>query len=958
MAERFSGNVPYPKKGTFGSNRRGLVAHAASRSGVEGRLSQSQIDKQKQIDKFKQRRDEQLLLDPNRIDLGNKSLDAYKMKLPFQKNLLENKVMIWTGETGTGKSTQGVQFVIELIKAPDSKIKHIYVVVPRKIIADNLGDRIRDELKEHYGEAADGMVNIIHSERSERSEESVATVLTAQTLIRMEKSMREKHVDEDIIIFNDEVHEKDLHTEMAIATSAIYVNDNPGSRIVLASATMDEAFVQETYKELNDGNTVPIVTIPGRPHALQFFERPDLTPMEAYLEYGNDVEKMMAFTRGEKPLEHFIKETGALLDEREKNSSRHVEFRKLIGTLTPSARARVFTDEFPKDSRLLIASSPAGMSGITNPGNQGVITDGTINRKELDQYGVEGIRPDEATQAELKQMGGRAGRDVDGGFAVLVKPITPGDDLMRARGIDVENPEMEFVSFTDRAEYPPAQIYHSNLSRVALEAAGLGKRLTDLNPYFQNKVELTDILKAEKSLAHLGALNDDQTITDLGRAMDVFPLSPELARGLVEATQPGRTLLHMGRAVLTAAAIDSGGLQDFTKKDTSAWDTLIRSTSKDDFIAQLDIMTALREEANLEGAAEKYDLQPNKVEQATKMANKIFKLLKIRPEDVIFGTTKPEEEELLRDDFTAGMIDLVYEKSGRQRKTMQYTHILGNEGSTQRAISDRSVAGFEDHDYIAGFPRWYITRDRNGEHVNQIIDRTLIVKPDVIARYAAKVPNMLKADTLEPRFSGGRVIEQEQLSFGSIIVGEPIQSTHDVIPEDSRLLLKQKVLVESGIAQDALRGIAKELAWYEESIPKEELSSLLNEDAPAYITHESIEALIYEKTALTRDAYAIDDLLSSHIYSKNIAIQQYYTQEVLDMLRTRSPKVVTIGKQIVDVFYENGQPYITKVSATQRQAPLSDFYLPDGREILIQISRSQRLGGVTRVSPKDLIADS
>jgi len=172
------------------------------------------------------------------------------------------------------------------------------------------------------------------------------------------------------------------------------------------------------------------------------------------------------------------------------------------------------------------------------------------------------------------------------------------------------------------------------------------------------------------------------------------------------------------------------------------------------------------------------------------------------------------------------------------------------------------------------------------------------------------------------------------------------------------MMLKQKVLVESGIAQDALRGIAKELAWYEESIPKDELRSLLNDDAPAFITHESIEELIYEKTALTRDTYAIDDLLSSHIYSKNVAIQQYYSQEVLNVLRMRSPKTVTIGKQIVDVFYEDGQPYITKISATQRQAPLSDFYLQDGREILVQISRPQRQGGVVRVSPKEILADS
>lgn len=942
MAERFSGNVPYPQQGkTHGSSRRGLLANE-SRTSLEVRRTQSFMDKQKQIEHFKQYREKQLLLEPRQIDLGNKELAAYDKKQEFQNSVRENKVTILTGQTGTGKSTQGVQFLIE------SGYDHTFAIVPRKIIADNLGDRIRDELREHFGDAAEGMVDIIHSERSERSEKSVATVLTAQTLMRMEKDIRKKFAGKNIVFFNDEIHELDLHTEMAVATSAIYVGENEGSRLVLASATMNESFVQATYQELNDEKIVPIVHIPGRPHSMTTVERPDLSAMEAYVEYGDNVEKMMTFTRGDKQLDHYIKETTKLLDEREKHSSKNVEFRKLIGKLTSSARAHVFTDMLPEGSRLSIASSPAGMSGITNSGNKGVITDGVVNRKELDKYGVEGLKSHYATKAELTQMFGRAGRDVEGGFGVLVKPITVGDDIMRARGLEVEEPEMEFKSFDEREEYPPAQIYSSNLSRVALEAAGLGKRLTDLNPYFQHKVDLPDILKAEKNLAHLGALDDDYKITELGEAMNSYPLSPELSRGLVEATQPGRTLLHMARAALIAAAIDGGGLQDFTKKDTRAWDKLVRSTSKDDFIAQLDIMTALRYEENLEKAAEEYDLQQNKVEQVSKTVRKIFKILKIKPEDISFGSTKPGEEELLRDDFTSGMIDLVYEKADKRRKVQQYIHILGNEGSTQREISDRSVAGEEQHDYIAGFPRWYFSRNRQGEQLNQIIDRTLIVKPEVIALYAAKVPGMLKSESLAPRLDGGRVIEQVQLGFGSITVGSPIPNTLDIIPESSRKLLEDRILLKPGIAHEALRGIAAELDWFEKTIPKEELDKLKKPNAPEPITSESIKRLIREKTQSTRDMHVVDELLVSHIYSENISMQKYYNQEVLDELRARSPKSVIIGKSVVDVYYDNGQPYITKIGATQRQAPPSDFFLPDGREILVQ--KPVNGGGVERVS--------
>ena len=90
MAERFSGNAPYPRRGQYGSNRRGLVGHVAP-TGLEiHRNKQSLLDKQKQIELF--RRPHPEILETKRIDLGNKELAAYKKKHEFQKSVRENKV--------------------------------------------------------------------------------------------------------------------------------------------------------------------------------------------------------------------------------------------------------------------------------------------------------------------------------------------------------------------------------------------------------------------------------------------------------------------------------------------------------------------------------------------------------------------------------------------------------------------------------------------------------------------------------------------------------------------------------------------------------------------------------------------------------------------------------------------------------------------------------------------------
>ena len=68
---------------------------------------------------------------------------------------------------------------------------------------------------------------------------------------------------------------------------------------------------------------------------------------------------------------------------------------------------------------MVIVATPAGMSGITIPGLTLVITDGTINRPELDRNNVSGIKPDYLSQAEIVQEAGRAGRDISGGIAVV-----------------------------------------------------------------------------------------------------------------------------------------------------------------------------------------------------------------------------------------------------------------------------------------------------------------------------------------------------------------------------------------------------------------------------------------------------------------------------------------------------------------------------------------------------------
>jgi HrpA-like RNA helicase len=161
-----------------------------------------------------------------------------------------------------------------------------------------------------------------------------------------------------------------------------------------------------------------------------------------------------------------------------------------------------------------------------------------------------------------------------------------------------------------------------------LSVAVLDLRFGDINAYIPHSVAPSAIINAEESLSRLGALNDDDKITKTGREMDEFPISPELSRGLVEmqrAEKRGeRTAQHLARSAFIAAAVETGGLQDFTAKKPKTWRALIRPDVNDDFIAQLDLMTATQGLDYLEPKEafdfmDKFSIHPKRLERAQKV---------------------------------------------------------------------------------------------------------------------------------------------------------------------------------------------------------------------------------------------------------------------------------------------------------------------------------------------------
>ena len=892
-----------------------------------------------------------------RQGFGNTELPAYKHKQEIVDVVEGYKASILGGATGSGKSTQVPQFLYE------AGYDKIYVMVPRRVIADGLYDRLREEMAVHIPEEElDAAIGVMHGERNDTHDNNRIVIMTPNTFVRAGSDIEAQHADKKVAIIADEMHEANVYTEIAAGVGLKSVQEHENWRFVAMSATQNEAVLQQPLSQVNQG-IVPSIHIEGRPFELEWDENPEQFVWDAYTQECEDVAKSMIFTSGKKEIDHVIEQTRNALEAREPGSSQKVVFRKLHGELTEREISHI-NDPVPDGYRLVIVSSPAGMSGITIPGVTHVISDGTINRSELDDDDVSGLRRNYLSKAGIIQQFGRAGRDVPGGKGILVRPTMVEEDKIRAQGNEVEIEAMPYQSFEEREEFEPPEIYSANLSEIVLSVANLGMSFAEINEYLPHKVAQSEIIKAEQNLLRLGAIDTDGKITSTGKEMSKFPIRPELSRGLVEAMKQKRPLLHMARLALIVSAVGAGGTQEFRQKDATAWKNLLRDTTTDDMIAQLDIMTATvgRDEggrilADVDfdesggGFLRGYDLSYKKIKQSQKVARKVLRTFGVNPRNIVHSAPTSDEEMLLREDIAVGMLDFVYKRKNavpdRYGKTY-YSNIHASGDETKaRFLSARSVTS-PAPEMLVGFPRWFMSRGRKGDVKHEVIEQTMPVTTEMIGRYALAA-DLVRMVHTGARVEGDAIVERTQAMFGSIAVGDPVSSNEKlfVISENAQQMMIEQVLQHQGSAQRALREVANELALYTRAIPPNVLASYVRDDAPEFVTDESIEKLLRVYAERTTSISHVDQLLREHIYQKNIGIERYLTNEDREYLQKCSPQQVEFpGGGMVKVYNRDSAartPFITlpprmlaRIGQLKRMHTAGGLTLPDGREILIQ----------------------
>ncbi|CAI5509242.1 unnamed protein product, partial [Closterium sp. Naga37s-1] len=160
-----------------------------------------------------------------------KTLPVWQQKQEFVELLKKEQIIVLVGETGSGKSTQIPQFVVECLNATPKK--QVACTQPRRVAAMSVARRVADEMDVTIGE------EVGYSIRFEdcSGPNTRLKYLTDGRLLR--EAMADPLLERYKAIILDEVHERTLATDVLFGLLKAVLEHRRDLKLVVMSATLE-----------------------------------------------------------------------------------------------------------------------------------------------------------------------------------------------------------------------------------------------------------------------------------------------------------------------------------------------------------------------------------------------------------------------------------------------------------------------------------------------------------------------------------------------------------------------------------------------------------------------------------------------------------------------------------------------------------------------------------------------
>lgn len=434
----------------------------------------------------------------DRLGISHDQLPIISVRQEIREAITNNGTVIVMGETGSGKTTQLPIMLLEMLERGD----RIAVAEPRRIAATSVAKYVANQVGCKVGELVGSHVRF-------RNLTTQATALTFMTDgILLEEVAHDSLLRRYRYVMLDEAHEGNLdaHLLFGLLKKLGQRRKEEGLRdlkLIISSATLEKDKLSKYFGD------APVIEVPGRlyPVEVHYSDRYQLSHTTSAVERVRDIidsqkgGNTLVFMEGWESIHDTIRRIGDLPA---------IDVLPLHSELTPEDQDRIFVVD---GRRKVVVATNIAETSVTIPGVRHVIDSGLVRQLEYDpESDIEILRTVPQAKSGCIQRAGRAGR------------TAPGDCWRLYTESD----------YQARREYQIPEIRRSNLTSLVLLMRKMG--ITDVRSFeFIDPPDMKALNQATETLKKLGALADDESLTEIGKLMAELPVDPRIARMIIEA---------------------------------------------------------------------------------------------------------------------------------------------------------------------------------------------------------------------------------------------------------------------------------------------------------------------------------------------------------------------------------------------------------------------------------------
>ncbi|XP_047952833.1 ATP-dependent RNA helicase DEAH12, chloroplastic-like [Salvia hispanica] len=467
-----------------------------------------------------------------RLDDG---LPIYSHRQAIMKQIHCQQVTVLVGETGSGKSTQLVQFLVDSGICGDGAI---ICTQPRKLAAITLAERVKEE---SFGCYDDTSVVCYPSYSSLQEFESNVVFATDHCLLQHYISDNQLSMISCIVV--DEAHERSLNTDLLLALIKTLLCQRPCLRLIIMSATVDA----DQFSDYFFGCRTLHVTGRHFPVAVKYEPcHSEVSPASKLMpSYVHDVlNTVLKINRTEREgtILAFLTSQSEVEWACENFQAPYAVALPLHGKLSYEDQHRVFL-AYPGKRKVIFATNVAETS-LTIPGVKYVVDPGMVKESMYEPAtGMNILKVGRISQSSAKQRAGRAGRTEPGTCYRLYS-------------------EDDFESMLPHQE-PEIRKVHLGVAILKIMALGV-KDLQEFD--FVDAPSASSIDLAVRNLVQLGAIvlkNGAYELTTDGKHIVKLGIEPRLGKIILQSFRQ-----QLGKEGLVLAAVMANSSSIFCRVGT------------------------------------------------------------------------------------------------------------------------------------------------------------------------------------------------------------------------------------------------------------------------------------------------------------------------------------------------------------------------------------------------------